>query len=348
VTEAATPPLLAVEHFDGRSARPTPCRIRLEGDTLVVQHGGQATRVPRKAVQWPERHQGGARVAWLPDGGSLHAADGPAWDRWAAASGLHDSWTVRAQQSLRATLVAALVLLLLLGALYRWALPWGVERAVALVPLSVDREIGDRALAQLRDAGWLQPSKLPAARRQRLQAAWDNAWARARQPGDLPLTLHFHALRGGPNAFALPGGQVVMSDAMVELAGNGDDGDAMLVGVLAHEAGHVRHRHGLRMLAHSAVLGTVGALAFGDFSGWLAAAPALLGQMAYSRDAERESDGEAIALLHANGLSPAVMATLFERLRAERRRQGWPQPPLALASHPEDDERIERFRAAAR
>ena len=82
-------------------------------------------------------------------------------------------------------------------------------------------------------------------------------------------------------------------------------------------------------------------------AGDLAAAPALLGHLAYSRDFEREADSDAIALLQANGIPPAVMAKMFERLRAHQRKEGMPDLPIALGSHPPDDERIARFRDAA-
>ena len=84
----------------------------------------------------------------------------------------------------------------------------------------------------------------------------------------------------------------------------------------------------------------------------LAAAPALLGQSAYSRDFEREADDDAITLLRANGLSPAVMIELFERLAGSRPAGGAGEGGafdlgIALASHPADAERVRRFRAAA-
>ena len=94
-------------------------------------------------------------------------------------------------------------------------------------------------------------------------------------------------------------------------------------------------------------------IALGDFSTVLAGAPALLGQLAYSRDAEREADGESLHLLRANGIPPSVMVVFFEQARAWRdseagRKKGADfDPGIALASHPADDERIAFFRDAA-
>ena len=155
------------------------------------------------------------------------------------------------------------------------------------------------------------------------------------------MRLHFHSGRLGANAFALPGGTIVVTDELVALL---EGRDELLLGVLGHEAGHVSHRHGMRALVQSTLLGSITALAFGDFSSMLAGAPALLGHLAYSRNFEREADGEAIRLLQASGLSPELMVTVFERLQAQR---GGRVLGIALASHPANAERIARFRAAA-
>jgi predicted Zn-dependent protease len=86
--------------------------------------------------------------------------------------------------------------------------------------------------------------------------------------------------------------------------------------------------------------------------------PVLLAQAGYSRDAEREADAVAARLLRASGRSPAVMVVLFERLQqrnaepaeggASAPRGARIRPPIALASHPHDEERVRFFREAAR
>lgn len=342
---AASPPWLAAEYFDGVSARAHAVQAGIEADQLCLVHEATGTRqaVPLRAVQWPERQRHGARVARLPDGATLHCADAPAYDTWARHHGLPESWVVKAQQSWRWTLAGALAVLLLAAAFYQWGLPLTARAALAFVPAQVDRELGDVALRSFTEQDWLAPSELPLAQQQRLRNAWASAAARAGN-ATAPIELHFHQSRLGANAFALPGGHVVLTDAMVTLLEGRDD---VLIGVLAHEAGHVRHRHGMRAVAQTALLGSLSAVVLGDFSSVLAAAPALLGQLAYSRDFEREADDDAIALLQANGLSPELMVTLFERLEARRRAPREAPLPIALGSHPPDAERIARFRQAA-
>jgi predicted Zn-dependent protease len=159
--------------------------------------------------------------------------------------------------------------------------------------------------------------------------------------------LHFRAgpKALGPNAFALPGGDIVLTDALVELAADEPD---IITGVLAHELGHVRHRHGMRLALQAGMVAGVSGLLVGDFSALLAGLPAWLAQADYSREFEREADLHARQMLQAAGISPRVMVRFFERLTAYQQQRGQDKSPLpmAFASHPAHAERIAFFNAA--
>ncbi len=349
------PPDVAVEYFDGQQARPQAARARA-GTThfdVVDAAGALLRRVPRREVQWPERQRHGPCVAHFESGGMVQCNDHAAWDRFAIASAERPSWVVRAQQNWRATFSACITLVALLAAGYVWGLPWVARGLVALAPLSVDREIGTVVLRSI-EGRWTEASALPAEQQARLRAAFAKAVAAADPPADRPVyDLRFHKSALGPNAFALPGGTMVLTDELVTLVEGRED---VLVGVLAHELGHVRHRHGMRTLVQFTVLTTVTSVALGDFSSLAATAPAVLGQQAYSRDHEREADAESLRVLQAAGYSPEAMVVLFEKLAAwragkegktnsgERKRF---DPGIALSSHPADEERIRFFRDAA-
>ncbi len=79
--------------------------------------------------------------------------------------------------------------------------------------------------------------------------------------------IRFRASKIGPNALALPGGVIYVTDELVELA---PDDDAV-IGVLAHELGHIEQRHLMRRLFASAAVGAAAAVLFGDVSTVLAA-----------------------------------------------------------------------------
>ncbi len=351
---------LSAEYFDGVSARARRVQLHVADRTLRVEGEGLSLQLPLAEVRWPERTRHGARVAHFSNGGSVQALDAAAWDAWLRDAGINESAVVKAQQSWRSTLVAVLLLLVVSAAGFQWGVPWLTRGVLAALPLAADRTVGDAVLRSF-DGALLLPSTVPAARQQALREAL--ARAVARDPNPVAHELRFHTspklgtaadarTQLGANAFALPGGTVVVTDEMLELLQGRDD---VLIGVLGHELGHARRRHGMRMLVQASLIGAAASIAWGDFSSVLAAAPALLGQSAYSRDFEREADDDAIVFLRANGLSPAVMLELFARL-GEKRAPKNAEPPaqgkgfdlgIALASHPADAERVQRFLDAA-
>jgi Zn-dependent protease with chaperone function len=352
-------PALAARYFDGRSARARPVRLCLEAGALVAhphaegaaaEDVGTPLRWPVAEVLWPERTRHGQRVIHLRQGGSLVCDDTVAFDAWRASTGHRDSWVVRAQQHWRGTTLAALLLVAALAGAYRWGVPLATQGLLLAVPAQADASVGDLALSNLRSRGLLQPSTVPAAQREALtQAFAAMAAAGHGHAGPPAYTLHFHASEKlGPNALALPGGHIVVTDALVALlAGH----DATLLGVMAHELGHVQARHGMRALVQLSLLTVASQLLLGDVSSLLAGVPALLGQLGYSRDFEREADGEALRLLRAAGEDPAVMVVLFDKLQAQdgaARAARAGTLGIALASHPADAERIAFFRDAGR
>ncbi|MCW5665295.1 MAG: M48 family metallopeptidase [Piscinibacter sp.] len=341
--DAAEADDIVVEYFDGRSARGMPARLRFDGAQLVLHAGEDERRYAPHTLRWPERTRHGVRVAELPDGGSLHGTDAAAWDAFARRCGRGDSLVVRAQQSWHWVLASALATLALLAALYVWGVPAAAQAALQVVPPSLDRQIGAGVLAQL-DEEILQPTQLPAQRQLRIRAALAQAVA-AQPPGSVPEhRLEFRRSKIGPNALALPDGTIVLTDALAELAG--DDLD-LLTGVLAHELGHLRRRHGMRLLLQAGAVGLLASLVVGDFNSLLAAAPVLLGQAGYSRDAEREADAEAVQVLRAAGISPLALVRFFEKMAQRERSSEAALLGIAIASHPADAERIAFFRAAA-
>jgi Zn-dependent protease with chaperone function len=225
---------------------------------------------------------------------------------------------------------------------YVYGVPLGARLVLMLVPTSVDETIGTVSFETL-DGDVVHPSRLAPAEQARLRTAFEHAIEAADGASAAPARLEFRSGDIGPNAFALPGGRIVMTDELVSLVGGGTD---VIVGVLAHEYGHVRARHGMRMVAQSALLALAMSVLFGDVSSVLAGASRMLGEQAYSRDAEREADTESVRVMRAAGISPRVMVQFFDVLASKDLGSGR-GPAIAFASHPADAERIAFFTRAA-
>lgn len=344
---AAPRPRLRLQYFDGRHASAQQAEIWCEGRELLLQTGdGRQQRYALRQVQWPERQRHGQRQVLLPDGGVLSCAEAADWDDWAQAAGLRESLAVHWAQSWRLTLTAGLLLMGLLILLWWQGLPLAARAISELVPAPLEAQLGERTLQSL-DGLLLKPSALPAARQAAITQDFAGLVARARARGEpwpeYQLVFRQAGDKLGPNALALPGGTLVLTDALAELLA--DQPDA-LAGVLAHELGHVRGRHGLRMTVQAGLASTLGALMLGDFSGVLASAPAVLSSQAYSRALEREADAAALHLLRADGRKPRAMLAFFDRIAQQRQARKAAEPSgwaTAIASHPDDAERRRFF-----
>lgn len=341
--------VVQAEYFDGQRAQARRVDLRIEAAELLIldSHDGQLVqRHPTRQVQWPERTRHGARIAQLPGGASVQALSSTDWDTWQASHVQTPSWVVQAQLSWLATALALIALLGALWAGYQWGLPWGARAVVAVTPHALDRQLGQVALDSLEGA-WFKPSQLPARTQQHLTAAFEQAAKRTALAQalpawatDTPYRVVFRRSTIGPNALAFPDGTIVITDELVKLL---DGQDQVLTGVFAHEWGHLQQRHSMRMLVQASALGALVSFVLGDFSSVLATAPALLGQMGYSRDLEREADDTAIAVMKANRIPTRAMVALFEKLAQARDDNTSSSPGIAFSSHPSDAERIARF-----
>jgi predicted Zn-dependent protease len=189
----------------------------------------------------------------------------------------------------------------------------------------------------------LKPSKLDTDKQVEVEERFRDFIAG--EPGEEKYELVFRSGSVGPNAFALPGGIIVVTDDMVNLAA----GDGELMAVLAHEIGHALGRHALRLvLQDSGVAVLVTALA-GDAVSmtFLAAAlPTALLQSHYSRQFEAEADAYAFAHLKRHGYSPQLFADMMRRLQQASKSSDQEGGVLQyFSTHPLTEERIERAEA---
>lgn len=141
------------------------------------------------------------------------------------------------------------------------------------------------------------------------------------------------------NAFAVPGGYVVVNTGLIRAADSAEE----VAGVLAHEVQHVELRHTLKNLVHSLGLRAALAMALGDISGSaLGDVAATLGELKFSRDLESEADKLGLAALRQAGIAPQGMVTFFEKLS---RQEKGTTPPALLSTHPASEQRMEKLRS---
>jgi Zn-dependent protease with chaperone function len=324
--------MLPGRYFDGHTSRAYRVQLSVQDGTAVLE--GEAERAcPFDALRVSERSSHIARKLAFPDGATFEPEDQQAFSRVLELAGHQDSAVVQAQGSWRIVIVAMLAIVTVLALAYFYALPVLADRVAQALPPAAERQLGQGVLDFL-DQRAFAPSELAPQRRQRIAESF--AGLKAPHEGAPPYRLLFRKSRIGPNAFALPSGDIVITDELVALLP--DDGAVM--GVLAHELGHLHRRHMTRRLIQGSAVAAASALLFGDISAVVSGLPALALDMHYSRAAETEADDYAADMLVHNGLSLVSLEDGFKALQALEKSH----LPY-LSSHPFSEERLARVRA---
>jgi predicted Zn-dependent protease len=161
--------------------------------------------------------------------------------------------------------------------------------------------------------------------------------------------LKFHIIEDSSlNAFAMPGGNVVLHTGLLLAADTPEE----VAGVLAHEIAHVTRRHSIRNIVSSVGLSLVIQTVVGDASGLIGVLTAnseFLLDRKFSRDFEREADEVGWDYLITSDIEPSGMVRFFERVREEDQKtvsSETAQGALAVVStHPATKDRIDAVEA---
>jgi Zn-dependent protease with chaperone function len=330
---------IAAFYYDGRTPQRHAAELFAIGDEIVARGAFGERRARRAEVEISEPMGRSPRFVRFGDGGTFEVADLEMFSRWLSAAGFNDSPVARLQKHRSWALGSLLGAVLLIAAIYFWGLPAFGKMLAPRVPEPVLQALSEQTL-RLLDDKLLAPSRLSEARRTELTQYADRL---LQAGGNLPAhRLHFRSSALGPNAFALPSGDVVIFDQLVELANNDDE----IAGVIAHELGHVAYRHGVRQLIQSSLVSFVVGIYFGDVSSMAASIGALALESRYSREFEHEADAYAARTMLAAGRGTEPLAAMLEhmeKVHAAKREMAsrWD----ILSSHPDTAERIARLRA---
>jgi len=236
------------------------------------------------------------------------------------------------------------LLLLVLTVVGSWGfveygIPALAKRAAYALPDSADAALGQDALKVL-DKVLFSPSGLEEKRQSQLLSLFEDMTQGLAEVHEFRVEFR-RSDRVGPNAFALPSGIIVVTDDLVLLAKHQNE----LIAVLAHEIGHVIHRHALRMLLQKSVVVLVIASVTGDvtsITALSAAIPTMLLEAKYSRAFEMEADQFALQYLRAHNIPPKYFADILLRLEKEIGHDSVTHN--YLASHPATGERVKFFK----
>ena len=338
---ATVPPThagVSAVYFDGRHSTPHTVTLTVESATIVVKGATINRTAPLGEVNISEALGTSPRLIRFRDG-AFCEVDGDALQTLLGSTNVTSKPVTRWEGSFRWAVVAALLFVALLVAAYRYAVPAIATVAADQVPTTVVDLISRQVMSAF-DRQVFEPTAVSADRQARLAERFN----RLRLPTADDSTRYEITFRKsdvlGPNAMALPSGTIVVTDALVALTTT----DEEIIAVLAHEAGHVVRRHGLRLLFQNSLIALAVTWLIGDVSAIAAAAPTALLQAKYSRDLETEADSYALVALRLNGIPAEHFAVMLERLEDSAGQSGTAGVLDYLSSHPVTSERIERVR----
>jgi Zn-dependent protease with chaperone function len=272
----------------------------------------------------------------FPDGSLFETTDNDAIDRLLTERGNVVQGFIHELERFRPRLILVVAATIALGwAVYRFAVPALVEVAVVVTPPIVPQIMSASALKAL-DSGILDQTQLTAERQGRIREGFRSI-ANVSSRGEAGYTLNFR--KGGmvgPNAFALPDGTLIVTDELVELA---DDDTELIVGVLAHEIGHVELKHSLRQVYRAAGVAGLIMMIGGDIGSGaedVLVQGAGLVSLSYSRGAESAADRHSVELMLKAGRDPTAIARFFDLLEDKLGDHG---DTNILSTHPGTPER---------
>ena len=213
-----------------------------------------------------------------------------------------------------------------------------------LIPPEREQQLGDAIVDQIQSVMELTTGNRPSTCDHKAgQAALERMVARLGTDLGLPYPLRVGVIdHKSINAFAVPGGRIVIMRGLLDLADNPEQ----VAGVLAHEIGHVVSHDPTRAALRAAGTAGILGLLLGDVFGAsivVVATDAVL-NASYQRDAEIRADETAYSLLAEAGLPSRPFADFFAKLR---KKYGETEGILKLvASHPGLEGRAERAAAA--
>lgn len=330
-----------------------PCRVETTPEGLAIALSNQQGQPPAPSVPFSQLSleaggfdhdqlvvkwtQGGAgRTLFIKDAAAIAAFRRAAppellahFDRAAAS--------VRRTRATRRTVLLAVVGLLVALGLGAW---FGSDAlttwAVGLIPLEWEQQIGESAMQDvLAQQEVVREGPVVDAVKELTTRLTERI---ANSPYRFTVTVVKSPV---VNAFALPGGSVVVFTGLIKEAKSPEE----VAGVLGHEINHVLQRHGMERIVKTLGIMAVAAIVFGDQQGLIGLVKQLgieIITFKYNRDQETEADLTGLRLLHKAGVDPAGMIAFFERLAQSEKEK---QRVELLSTHPMSTSRADRLKA---
>jgi len=324
--------------YDGLTATAHPAEVTFDGRALTIVAGGE-THTWLASELSVDIHADQARISRRRSDARLVLALAD----WRQVSGALDGVRRHSAAGGRGLVVGLVAAAAATAFVVFVGIPMASGPLARATPLEYEQRMGENYNAQLS-------AVFPACEGEAGQAILQGLGDRLSAETNAPFPIQVRAVHAPMvNAFALPGGYILVTGDLIAAAETPDE----VAAVLAHEIAHVERRHVMQAVWRSLGAGMLLDLVVGGGTGAGQQAVLLAGQaseMSFDRAAETEADELGRSFLHEAGLSSRGMADFFERMA-----EGEIDTPAQVAevsewwmTHPNTDRRIQAARAAER
>lgn len=190
----------------------------------------------------------------------------------------------------------------------KWGIPFASKVVAFQLPANTLQDIGQKAEDYIVN-DWTGPSKLVQGQQAQIKQEYLSKIAEGR-----PAKIIFRdGGRIGANALALPNNTIIVTDQLVEMAHS----DQEILGVLAHEQGHLVERHSLQQALSSLGFSILLVAVTGDSGDLMTSLPVAILGAKYSRQFEQQADLYALKLMDKKHIEVSHFANFLQRMEDE-------------------------------
>jgi Zn-dependent protease with chaperone function len=297
-------------YYGARNSDTSAVQVFVEGTVLVIQGAEDYLRVNLVDVQSTPPLGAVPQEIRLANGDLIVLEKGFFVDELVNKR----SAFVHAFEKNKVAWLAALILVpILIYFIVEKGIPAIAKQLTPLVPDIVTEKVDIQVLAVI-DKMMMEGSQLSTDEQQ----FWSDNWKRLLSELSLDrnkYSLNFRSSeKFGANAFALPGGTVVVTDQLIQLLEQEPDA---ITAVLLHEIGHVENRHGMQLVAESVATTLLMTYLFGDMEGLaelFTGSFLTIIQNKFSQQLEQQADEFSVTSLKKLGISPVSLGNALTKL----------------------------------
>lgn len=320
--------------YDGVVSRPQSARISpIDAQSVLIRYGDQYEK--QRRYMYEDMTLIGALgkikpIIEMKDDARLELQQAlPDWFMIGNKKTYHSIWKLERSPSL--ILFSIVFVAVFAFAVVKWGVPSASHHIARVLPVDTMNQLGEEAEKQV--FRMTEKSTLPAARQEQIRKQYLDSVAEGK-----PAKLLFRAGGEiGANALALPNNTIILTDELVKLTKD----DREILGVLAHEQGHIVERHSLQQAIASLGFSAILIAVTGDSSDLFSSLPVALVGAGYSRDFESEADLYALKQMNKKNVPVKYFSDFLQRLSEENSEEKSSNAVTEfLSSHPATKERI--------